>query len=150
MPQSLACLHIHFVFSTKNRQEWITSEVAERLYPYIGGLVRTFGSELIRAGGMPDHIHLLVSLGREITFADAMRIVKANLSGWIHETFSDLSAFAWQSGYGAFAVSASNVDRVESYIANQVEHHLDKNFQDEYRIILRKHGLEWDERYVWD
>jgi putative transposase len=150
MPQSLACLHVHFVFSTKNREGRLTPDVTERLYPYIGGLTHSFGSALIRGGGMPDHVHLLISLGREVTIADAMRTVKANSSGWIHETFPTLPMFAWQAGYGAFAVSASKVGQVKAYIANQVEHHRNRTFQDEYRTLLRKHGIEWDERYVWD
>ncbi len=149
MPQSLASVHVHFVFSTKNREPWIPAEVADRLYPYLGGLARTVGCRLVRVGGMPDHIHLLVSLGREVALADAMRVLKANSSGWAHEAFPDLP-FAWQAGYGAFAVSASHVERVVAYIDDQAEHHRNMTFQDEYRALLRRHGLEWDERYVWD
>jgi putative transposase len=150
VPQSLACVHIHFVFSTKGRQDWINPEVAEQLHRYFGGLVRTLGSELIRAGGMPDHVHLLISLGRGVSLSEAMRVLKANSSGWIHDTFPELSQFAWQSGYGAFAVSASKVGEVIDYIANQQEHHRGFTFQQEFRLMLQKHGIEWDERYVWD
>jgi REP element-mobilizing transposase RayT len=99
---------------------------------------------------MVDHIHLLASLSRTIAIADAVRVIKANSSGWIHKEFAELSDFYWQEGYGAFAVSHSNVDQVKAYIAGQEEHHRGRSFQDEYRELLRRHEIEWDERYVWD
>jgi REP element-mobilizing transposase RayT len=105
---------------------------------------------LSAAGGTADHIHLLASLSRTIAIADAVRTIKANSSGWIHKEFAKLSAFYWQEGYGAFAVSHSNVDQVKAYIAGQEEHHRARSFQDEYRELLRRHEIEWDEKYVWD
>jgi REP element-mobilizing transposase RayT len=98
---------------------------------------------------MSDHVHLLVSVGRTLSIADTVRLIKANSSKWIHEELP-LSDFQWQAGYGAFAVSYSNIDAVKQYIANQEDHHRVRTFQDEFREILRRHGLEWDERYVWD
>ncbi len=150
MPQSLVSLHLHVVFSTKHREPLITPDLAPRLYGYVGGIVCETGSVLIAAGGMPDHIHLLVSLGRQACVADLVRDVKANSSRWVHDTFPDRSRFAWQAGYGAFAVSISMVGRVRGYIANQEEHHRRRTFQDEFREFLKAHGIEWDERYVWD
>ena len=150
MPQSFGCLHVHIVFSTKNREALIDSDFAARLCSYIGGVVRADKCVLIAAGGMPDHIHLLVSLGRETTVAQLVCRVKANSSGWLHETFPDLAGFAWQAGYGAFAVSYSGVPRVRAYIEAQAKHHRRRTFQEEFRLLLRKHGLTWDERYVWD
>jgi REP element-mobilizing transposase RayT len=150
MPQSLVSLHAHVVFSTKNREPFITPDLAPRLYPYLGGVVRNTGSVLVAVGGMPDHVHLLVSLGRQACVADLVRDVKANSSRWVHETFPDRSAFAWQNGYGAFGVSASILEQVRGYIANQADHHRTVSFQDEFRDFLRRHGIEWDERYVWD
>jgi putative transposase len=149
MPQSFASIHCHIVFSSKHRKPFISTEIQPRLYEYIGGLIRNHGRSLIAAGGMPDHIHLLISLGRTLSIADAVRIVKANSSGWIHDKLR-MPAFAWQTGYGAFSVSVSNLDQVKSYIADQAEHHRRISYQDEFREFLRRHGIEWDERYAWD
>ena len=150
MSQSLISLHLHVIFSTKHREPHITADLAPRLYGYVGGVARETGSVLLAAGGMPDHIHLLVSLGREVCVADLVRDVKANSSRWVHEAFPDRSRFAWQAGYGAFAVSVSMVPKVRAYIANQERHHRRRTFQDEFREFLTAHAIEWDERYVWD
>ena len=123
MPQSLASLNFHLVFSTKNRQPLIDPEIQERLYEYIGGILRAEKSVLLAAGGMPDHVHLLVSLSRELSIADTLRLVKANSSKWVHETFPHRQNFGWQAGYGAFSVSFSNLPEVKKYIAGQAEHH---------------------------
>lgn len=150
MPQSFAAFYGHLVFSTKNREPLISPDWSARLYEYLGGIAAKRGSVLLAAGGMPDHVHLLLSLGREWTLADMLRDLKAGSSKWIHDTIPDLSHFAWQRGYGAFSVSASNLDAVKKYIADQPRHHKDKLFEVEFRELLRKHNLEWDERYVWD
>jgi putative transposase len=150
MPQSFGALYFHLVFSTKNRQPLIDDDLQARLYEYIGGILRAEKSVLLAAGGMPDHVHLLVSLSRELSIAETLRLVKANSSKWIHETFPDRQHFAWQAGYGAFSVSFSNLPDVKHYLARQAEHHRIRTFQDEFREFLRKHELEWDERYVWD
>jgi putative transposase len=150
MPQSFAAVHLHIVFSTKHRESHITPELSPRLHEYLGGTVRGTGSILLTSGGMPDHVHLLIGLGREVTIADLVRTAKAGSSRWVHETFPDHPGFAWQAGYGAFAVSHDRLPAVRGYIANQAEHHRVKSFQEEYREFLRVHGIEWDERYVWD
>jgi REP element-mobilizing transposase RayT len=150
MPQSFGSLHFHIVFSTKNRQTLIDADLQVRLYEYIGGILRAEKSVLLAAGGMSDHVHLLVSLSRELSIAETVRLVKANSSKWIHETFPDRQLFAWQAGYGAFSVSFSNLPVVKNYLARQAEHHRVRTFQDEFREFLRKHDLDWDERYVWD
>jgi REP element-mobilizing transposase RayT len=150
MPQSFACLHYHLVFSTKDRVPSITEDIAPRLYEYIGGILRAEKGRLLAAGGMPDHVHLLASLSKEMSVSDALRIIKANSSGWIHDTFPDERQFAWQAGYGAFAVSYSNLDSVKQYIARQAEHHRVKTFQEEFVEFLRRHEIEFDERYLWD
>src|SRR5205823_854709 len=142
--------HLHLVFSTKNREPWLTATYAQRAYDYIGGTLRGNGCSLIAAGGMPDHVHLLVSMSREMSTAEAVRIIKSNSSRWIHDTFPELRAFAWQAGYGAFAVSFSNIPAVRAYLSDQENHHRQQTFQDEFREVLRKHEIEWDERYVWD
>ncbi len=150
MPQSFVSLHVHIVFSTKNRQPFIADEIAPRLYDYIGGVVSNHGGALVASGGMPDHVHLLVSLSKELSISELVRFIKSNSSKWVHETFSDLQLFAWQTGYGAFAVSFSNLDAVKTYIANQKEHHRVHSFQDEFRELLRRHHIEFDERYLWE
>ena len=149
MPQSFGSLHCHIVFSTKHRLPQITADIQPRLFEYIGGILRNHSSCLIAAGGMPDHVHLLVSLGRTVAAADAVRLIKSNSSGWIHSELA-LPEFHWQDGYGAFAVSYSNIDQVKSYLANQEQHHRRISFQEEFLEFLRRHDLEWDERYVWD
>ena len=150
MPGTYSQLLLHVVFSTKRRTPWITTEVAERLYPYIGGILRADQGRLLAAGGMPDHIHLLVSLGRQMAIAEALRLIKANSSKWIHETFPDQRDFAWQTGYGAFSVSYSHLETVKRYIANQADHHRTNTFQEEFITFLERHGIEYDERYVWE
>jgi hypothetical protein len=102
-----------------------------------------------RRWNVPDHVHLLASLGRTLAVADAVRLIKSNSSGWIHDVLG-LADFCWQDGYGAFAVSYSNIDQVKSYLANQEQHHRRVSFQEEFLELLRRHDLEWDERYVWD
>lgn len=150
MPQSFASLHVHIIFSTKNREPTMTPDFQTRLYEYIGGILRAEGARLLAAGGMPDHVHLLVSLTREQSLAEAARQIKANSSKWIHETFPDKRSFAWQAGYGAFSVSYSNIDSVKQYIARQPEHHRRRTFQDEFIEFLERHGIEYDPRYIWE
>ncbi|MGL4551441.1 MAG: IS200/IS605 family transposase [Gemmataceae bacterium] len=149
MPQSLVCLAAHFVFSTKGREPLILPGWAGRLYDYIGGVVHAEKCQSLAAGGVPDHVHLLVSVGRTVSLADLMRMVKTNSSKWVHETLPD-APFNWQAGYGGFDVSHDHLGTIRQYIARQAEHHAGRSYQDEYRAILREHGLEWDERYVWD
>lgn len=149
MPQSFGLLHCHIVFSTKLRRPFIASDVQPRLFEYLGGILRNHDCRLLAAGGMPDHVHLLVSIARTISIADTVRLVKSNSSGWIHEELRSTD-FQWQHGYGAFSVSYSNLDQVRHYLANQEEHHRTVSFQDEFLEFLKRHDLTWDERYVWD
>lgn len=150
MPQSLACVYLHVVFSTKNREPWIAPTVADRLYGYLGGVAKHEGNRLLVAGGMPDHVHLLVSLGREQTIAGTVGRLKSSSSRWVHDSFPALRDFAWQSGYGVFSVSVSQLDTVTNYIQTQAERHAKRSYQAEFRGLLRKHRVEFDERYVWD
>ena len=150
MPQSFSCCYYHLIFSTKGRAPLILKEIQSRLFDYIGGILRSKGCALIAAGGMPDHVHLLVSLDRKTSVSEAMRLVKTNSSRWLHETFPVLSGFAWQVGYGAFSVSASNLESVEAYLAKQAEHHRKTTFQEEFVAFLERHKLTYDERYLWD
>jgi putative transposase len=150
VPQSFASLHVHLTFSTKHRQPLLTPDLRPRLFEVFGGILRQENCSLIAAGGTDDHVHLLASLSRTITIADVVRIVKSNSSSWIHGTIREMHEFAWQTGYRAFAVSYSGLDAVKAYVANQEAHHAKMSYQDEFRELLRRHGIEWDERYVWD
>lgn len=149
MPQSFAYLNCHIIFSTKNREPLLLPHFTTRLYEYIGGIIRAKGGTLVAAGGMPDHIHLSVSMGKQMSVADVVRDIKSNTSHWIHETIADLRGFAWQTGYGAFSVSRSGLDDVKRYIASQQEHHRVRSFQEEFLEFLKRHEIEYDERYIW-
>jgi putative transposase len=150
MPQSFGSLYFHLVFSTKNRMPSIVDDIQPRLFEYMGGILRNQKGRLVAAGGVEDHVHLLVSLSRQASIADTLRDLKSNSSSWVCERFSDQRRFAWQSGYGAFSVSFSAIDSVRTYLANQKEHHAKQTFQDEFIAMLKLHDLEYDERYVWD
>ncbi len=150
MPQSFACLHTHLVFSTKQRAPLITPDLAVRLYPYIGGILRNRKCQLVQAGGIADHIHLLIHQARDISVSDLMRDIKSNSSAWIHKEYQHHRDFAWQQGYAAFSVSKSGMEAVKLYIQNQMEHHRKRTYQEELRIILDQHEIEYDEKYMWD
>lgn len=150
MGQTLTCLHYHLVFSTKGHQPQITADLRERLYDYIGGIIKDERGHLLAAGGTEDHIHLLVSLPTQPSVADILRVIKSNSSKWAHETFMQHRTFAWQRGYGAFSVSRSNDESVRRYIAAQEEHHRRTTFKEEFLEFLRRHEIPYDERYIWD
>lgn len=150
MGQTLAYLHYHLIFSTKNRLPQITADLRDRLYDYMGGIIKGERGILFNAGGTADHVHLLVSLPAQPSVADFLRLIKANSSKWVHETFEHHRAFAWQSGYGAFSVSRSNDDEIRRYISSQQEHHRRMTFQEEFLEFLRRHEIAFDERYIWD
>jgi putative transposase len=150
MPQSFVSLHHHLVFSTKNRALLIDDNLQPRLFEYMGGIARDLNTVLVTAGGIEDHVHLLVSIRQDIAIADLMRILKAGSSKWIHETFSQKRDFAWQAGYGAFAVSFSQVPAVKQYLATQREHHRQQSFQEEFITMLDKHEISYNEKYLWE
>jgi putative transposase len=151
MPQSLSSVHIHLVFSTKGRQPFLRNEeIRKEMHAYLGGVSKKLDCSPVVVGGTEDHTHLLCRLARTITQADWVKEIKRVSSIWIKQREPTLAAFAWQGGYGAFSVSASAIDKTYEYIANQQEHHKKQTFQDEYRAFLRKHGMEWDERFVWE
>lgn len=150
MAQSFASLHYHLIFGTKGREPILADAIRPRLYEYVGGMLRAGRSKLLAAGGMPDHTHWLVSLHRQTSVAEALRQIKASSSKWIHDQYPEMSHFAWQVGYGAFAVSYSNLEAVESYIRGQAEHHRTTTFQEEFRAFLKHHDIAFDERYLWD
>ena len=150
MPGTYTQILLHVVFSTKHRQPWISAEIAQRLYDYIGGIVRSEKGILCDAGGVEDHVHLYLWWQPDATVSDLMRHVKSRSSKWIHETFANLAPFAWQEGYSAFSVSKSREPAVKQYIANQAEHHKKEDFKTELLRLLRAHQIKFDERYVFD
>jgi len=140
----------HCVFSTKERRPMITPELQARLFQYIGGIARENKIKLLAAGGVDDHVHLLVSMPSTISISKAMQLIKGGSSKWIHETFPEHRLFEWQEGYGAFSIGIGDVERTINYINNQVEHHGKMDFKTEFRAFLKKHGIEYDERYIFD
>ncbi len=139
----------HVVFSTKQRRPILTTYVRERVFEYLGGIVRKLDAKLLRAGGADDHVHLAVSGPATLGVAELVRKTKANTSRWVHQKLPEQRDFAWQDGYAAFSVSLSGLDRVLDYISNQQEHHLRVMFEEELKALLDKHGIEYDDRYVF-
>lgn len=150
MPQSLSKLYVHLVFSTKDRRPWLQDEVCNQLHAYLGGTLNGLDSPPIEINTQPDHAHLLFLLARTRSIATVVGELKEESSKWLKRTFDGLSSFHWQRGYSDFSVSQSNVDAVRTYIRNQQEHHRKVSFQDELRALLKKHEIEYDERYLWD
>jgi putative transposase len=148
MSHSFVNLLLHCVFSTKQRLPQITPEIQPRLFQYMGGIVRENKMKLLSAGGVDDHVHLLVSMPSTLSVSRAMQLVKGNSSKWIHETFPGHRRFEWQQGYGAFSIGVSDVERTVQYINNQAEHHGKMDFKTEFLMFLKKHGIEYDERYI--
>lgn len=149
MSHTYNCQLMHCVFSTRERRPIITPDLQSRLWPYIGGIARENKMKAIAIGGVEDHIHLLLSLPSTLSISKAMQLIKGGSSKWIHDTFSQHHAFAWQEGYGAFSVGISGVDRTAAYIENQAAHHSRTGFKTEFVEFLKKHRIEYDERYIW-
>jgi REP element-mobilizing transposase RayT len=141
------CL-FHCVFSTKERRNLIPADFQERRWAYMGGIARNNGFAALAVGGTSDHAHALLSLRATLPVATAVQRVKAGASGWLHDTCPALRDFAWQEGYGAFSIGVSQVEDTVRYIARQVAHHHRQTFAEEYVAFLKKHGVEYDERYV--
>lgn len=148
MAQSLSHVLIHVIFSTKHREPTIRADVRTELFKYLAGTLGGIGCPAIQVGGTRDHVHACLQLSRTMTIAAVMEELKTSSSKWMKTKGVD--DFAWQAGYGAFSVSGSKVDDVAAYIMRQEQHHLHLSFQEEYRQFLQRHGIEFDERYVWD
>lgn len=151
MPQSHSAVYVHLVFSTKERRPWLRDlKLRTDLFAFLGGISRQLECPCLAIGGVEDHVHILGRLHRTITQADWVKELKRVSNTWIKDQSNRKSDFSWQTGYGTFSISASKLDAVKDYILGQEEHHRKATFQEEYRILLRKHGLEWDENYVWE
>jgi putative transposase len=150
MANTYSSLCYHIIFSTKNRVGFIKPEIENRIWSYIGGIARKHKMTALQIGGVEDHIHALVIAPPAYSPSHIVQYLKGDCSKWIHDEFPALRDFIWQDGYGAFTVSKSNIPEVIEYIKNQREHHRTKSFQEEYLEFLRKHEIDYDERYVWD
>ena len=151
MSQSLVQLYVHLVFSTKHRQPFLhDADFRERAHAYLAGTCNNLDSPALKVGGVADHVHLLCRLGKTQDVSTLIRELKRESSKWVKEQQPQLADFYWQAGYGAFSISPTHVAALINYIANQTEHHRHESFQDEFRRLCRKYGVEIDERYVWD
>lgn len=147
MPSTHLSLHYHIVFGTKNHDPVISPTWRDRLHAYLGGVVRTLDGVPVAVGGVSDHVHMLVGLKATHTLADVLREIKSVSSGWVHDDVG-MKSFAWQEGYGAFTVSASQLEIVRTYIEQQAEHHRTRTFREEYIELLQRSGMKFDERYL--
>ena len=150
MPTTHHGILIHVVFSTKQRFKLLKSAWRNELFAYIGGITKENKSMLLKAGGVEDHVHLLLKMSPAYSISETVKLIKGNSSRWINEQRKVNARFSWQRGYGAFSVSESQMEIVGNYIANQETHHLRRSFEDEYLELLKKHRIEFDPKYVFD
>lgn len=150
MPGTYSQILLHVIFTTKQRRPWLTPEVSDRLYDYLGGIIRTAKGTLYAIGGADDHVHLYLRWRTDGAVSDLIRDVKAKSSAWVHANFPRRGAFAWQTGYAVFSVSKSQESNVKAYIARQREHHRRADFKAELLKLLQAHEIEFDQRYVFD
>ena len=150
MAQTLVSLMVHVIFSTKNREPFITPEIEPELFAYMGGILKNHESRLLDAGGTADHVHLLVSQSKNMSISSLMKDVKKDSSLWIKTKGSECRNFHWQDGYGAFSIAKSDIRELKKYIAGQKEHHRKRTFKEELIDVLEEYGIAYDERYLWD
>jgi REP-associated tyrosine transposase len=151
MGQSLAQIYVHIIFSTKDRTPFLVeADLRERTHGYLAGICRNQDSPALIIGGVEDHVHILCRLGKQMAVSELVRELKRDSSSWVKTQHVDMASFHWQTGYGAFSISPGHVVDLKPYIANQIEHHRKESFQDEFRRVCAKYGVEIDERYVWD
>ncbi len=149
MTHTYTSLQYHLVFSTKERRPFLSKDLMDRVHAYIGGVVRNIQGEPLCVGGTEDHVHVLCALKPTLSVSDAACTIKTNSSTWIHETFPSMRAFGWQEGYGAFSVSRIKVGAMADYIESREEHHKKETFQEEFLKLLKRHGISYEERYLW-
>lgn len=150
MPQSLAKIYVHLVFSTKHRERLLPDDIRQELHAYQGGILNGLGCTPVEINSEPDHAHILFVLARTEPLSNVAGQLKKSSNDWLRANDSRFAQFYWQAGYGAFSVSQSAVEEVRQYIRNQREHHQRASFQDEFRALLRRYEIEFDEQYVWD
>jgi putative transposase len=149
MPQSLARVLVHLIFSTKNREPYFVDQATRKdLHAYLAATADHLGSCAISVGGVADHVHIVCTLGRTLSVATLVAKLKVSSNQAFKGEF--MAQFSWQSGYAAFSVAESTLESVIEYVSNQEEHHKRLTFQDEYRAFLKRYQIAFDERYVWD
>jgi len=149
MPDVFLSLHCHVVFGTKDGYRSLGPSVAERMSEQFAAIASDQGAQVVACGVMPDHVHLLMALGRLTSIDDLVRAVKTRSAEWIRDTLPDQGRFAWHSGYGAFSVSYSSLEKVRRYVLDQEEHHRERTFQQEFIALLRRHELAHNEHFYW-
>jgi putative transposase len=149
MPNTYVSLHYHIVFSTKHRELWITEDIEDRIWAYVAGIAGQHEMEALAVGGLDDHLHVVVGIPSTMPVSRAVQLLKGGSSRWIRQTFPELEAFGWQEGYGAFTVSKSALPATISYVERQRERHQARSFQEEFRALLDRHDITYDERYLW-
>src|SRR6185503_20827172 len=150
MPQSLAKILIHLIYSTKNREPYLIEGLRDELHRYTAAILKELDSPALLVNSVEDHVHIAFVLSRTQSISHVVQEIKTGTSKWLKTKAANLAQFHWQNGYGAFSVSQSNLDGVLKYVANQPEHHRRKSFQEEYREFLSRYQIAYDERYVWD
>jgi len=151
MPQSLAQVYLHIVYGTKHREPFLTDRaIRQEMHAYLGSIIKAHDSIPVCVGGVAEHVHILCTLPRTVTYAKLVGESKRSSSRWIKTKGRPYANFRWQNGYGAFSVSHSILPKVRNYILRQEEHHQKKTFEKEYLEFLVKHAVQYDERYVWD
>ena len=149
MPQSLAQLYVHLVFSTKERRPFIKPDTLPRIHAYLAGTCNAIDCSAITVGGVADHVHILFRLSKNLSLADTVKHIKIESSKRMKDEFG-CRDFAWQGGYGGFSVGASQIEAVSEYIREQPKHHAKNTFQEEFRKLLERYKVTFDEAYVWD
>jgi putative transposase len=150
MASTFTNLLYHIVYSTKYRRNQIDESLREEMYRYIGGIIREHGGVQLEIGGMPDHVHILAKFSPHIAVSEMLKLIKANSSKWVNQRDDRRERFAWQTGYSAFSVSESQVPKIRRYIQDQPEHHKVRTFRDEFIEILKRHNVDYDERYLFE
>jgi REP element-mobilizing transposase RayT len=148
MANTFTCIRVHLVFSTKNRERWITPEIEADVWRYLGGICRTHGAKALQIGGVEDHVHLLVGLPPTLALSELMRRLKGESSKWLSQSAPKMKGFAWQDGYGAFSVGQSQLAETIHYIAHQREHHAHTVFDEEFRKFVQLHEIAFEERHL--
>jgi putative transposase len=149
MANTYTSLHYHIVFSTKDREPWITPDIEKQVWGYLAGVADRHGMMALKIGGLEDHLHLVLALPPTVPVSKAVHLLKGASSRWIRLTLSELDAFRWQDGYGAFTVSKSALPATIRYVERQRENHESRTYQEELRALLKLHDIAYDERYLW-
>jgi len=148
MADSYSSLTYHFVFSTKHRERWISSDVEKRVWEFLGGILKKKQMTPLKIGGIEDHVHVLVTAPATLAPCEIAKQLKGASSLWIHKNFPELAGFGWQDGYAVFSVSKSSIPEVTAYIQNQREHHHKRTFAEEYEAFLQRHHISYNSEYL--